>query len=104
MGGRHSDQRVALVTGGAAATSAKWDGGEGIVYAYGGTVAAAFQFSPDNGTTWIPVSYYGQGADDSSGNTQINFAAAGMAYFKLPACRIRMAAGWTSGEAVAVSV
>ena len=95
---RYSDQRHVLQTAGVNADPVTWKGGEGVVVAWGGTPAGEMQMSPDNGTTWVSVHMYG-GRDGD----HLDFTAAQSKNFKLPACKIRCSAAWTSGEMLVVS-
>jgi hypothetical protein len=94
--------RLALMTAGvAAAVPPRWRGGKGVLVSYGGTAAGTetFQFSPDEGTTWINIREIGGGGSPAiaAGGMMVNFELP-------PGAALRVSAVWTSGNAIAVGV
>jgi len=68
----------------ATGSAVDWPGGRGVFSVYAGTLSGAtakLAWSPDGGTTWLPV--------DQGGDTYTTLTAAGAGGFVLPACKIR---------------
>lgn len=64
--------------------SIDWPGGSGVFTLMRGTIngaTVALHWSPDNGTTFLPV--------DSGSDTYVTLTAAGGGHFELPACKLR---------------
>lgn len=77
---------VLLANASATGAAIEWAGGRGAFSVYSGTfggASVALQWSPDGGTTWLPV--------DASGDTYTTKTAVGSGNFELPACQIRAA-------------
>lgn len=95
-----NDQAITLLSAVVANGSGSpivWGGGEGQFTAFGsfGGGTVTLEWSPNNGTTWLPV--------DRSGDTYVTFTANGSGRFTLQPCLIRAnLAGATSPNVNAI--